>query len=138
MSTLRKIVEKKKSEKYAWPTGWMTREQAANDLGVAPRDVDDTLKEAIRDGDVLKQHFPLWDVSQGRVVRHPGYRVADKSAAPVPEKPRPEKTSSRGLTMDERILAAILKYPHKTDREIAKNVFGSRSADVAAVRQASM
>lgn len=83
MASLRKIVEKKKSEKYSWPEGWMTREQAANDLGVPPRDVDDALKEAIKDGDVLKQFFPLWDSKQGRIVREPGYRIAEKAETAV-------------------------------------------------------
>lgn len=117
MSLLKKIVEKKKAEKYAWPEGWMTREQAANDLGVAPRDVDDTLKEAIRDGDVLKQHFPLWDSRQGRVVRQPGYRVA--GGEKVAE--NATKTAEGDKREYDRVLRALERHPKYKDRQIARN-----------------
>jgi hypothetical protein len=93
-SQLRKIVEKKKSALYAWPAGWLSREQAANDLGCPPRDVDAELREAIRDGDVEKRFFPVWDAKQSRVVREPGYRVADSST------PAPSVKSSSSLAGD--------------------------------------
>jgi hypothetical protein len=126
MSLLKKIVEKKKAEKYAWPEGWMTREQAANDLGVAPRDVDDTLKEAVRDGDVLKQHFPLWDSRQGRVVRQPGYCVARKDGKSVPAEANDIEYN--------RVVRGVKKNPKWTDGRIAKN-YHSTVARVAAVRK---
>ena len=129
MASLRKIVEKKKSEKYAWPEGWMTREQAANDLGVPPREVDDCLKEAIKDGDVLKQFFPLWDSKQGRVVREPGYRVADKG----------EATKPTGKQADDydRIFRALNRNPLFTNYQIAKNNHSTvgRVAEVRASMQ---
>ena len=138
MSTLKKIVEKKKSEKYAWPKGWMTREQAANDLGVAPRDVDDTLKEAIQDKDVLKQHFPVWDASQGRVVRLPGYRVAKGGDTEVVEKSisePAEKETRKRRTKEERILNAISRYPDLSDYAISRKLNKISAAEVAVVRQ---
>lgn len=129
MATLRKIVEKKKSEKYAWPEGWMTREQAANDLGVPPRDVDDALREAIRDGDVLKQFFQLWDSKQGRVVREPGYRVAEKTEAATVVK----KSSRAPAAGSDRITRALQRDPSKTDYQIAKN-HNTTVGEVAKVR----
>jgi hypothetical protein len=128
MTSLRKIVEKKKCEKYSWPEGWMTKEQAANDLGVAPRDVDDMLKEAIRDGDVERKQFTVYDARQGRTVRQPGYRVADKGAPPtssVADIPAEKVT---------RILACIGRNPGLSDRLIAKKLSNVRSSEVAAVR----
>jgi len=120
--SLRKIVEKKKSEKYSWPEGWMTREQAANDLGVPPREVDDALREAIRDGDVLKQFFQLWDSKQGRVVRVPGYKVAEKGeAAPASTATNPEFARiERALQRDSSLSNyRIAKNNHSTSGQVA-------------------
>jgi hypothetical protein len=133
MTSLRKIVEKKKCEKYAWPEGWMTKEQAANDLGVAPRDVDEMLKEAIRDGDVERKQFTVYDARQGRTVRQPGYRVTDK------EKPQSQTVESIADIPAEkvtRILAAINRNPGASDREVAKKLFKTTSREIAAVRAA--
>ena len=135
MSILRKIVEKKKVERYTWPDGWMTREQAANDLGVAPRDVDDELREAIRDGDVLKEHFSMYCPKQKRVIRMPGYKVASKDESQKqPPKEKPEKASP-DFSMERKIREAIKKYPRKTNREIAKCIYKCTSAMVQAVRE---
>ena len=132
MSILRKIVEKKKVERYAWPDGWMTREQAANDLGVAPRDVDDELRDAIRDGDVLKEHFSMYCPKQKKVVRMPGYKVAGKDEQAAETKAKPQ--SAKPASVDERIIASIHRNPKAPDHQIAKNLSGVTSADVARVR----
>jgi hypothetical protein len=130
MISLRKIVEKKKCEKYSWPEGWMTKEQAANDLGVAPRDVDDMLKEAIRDGDVERKQFTVYDARQGRTVRQPGYRVAEKGATPV--HPIDDIPAEKVV----RILAAIGRNPGASNRDIAKKLSRTTSREVEAVRAA--
>jgi hypothetical protein len=136
-SQLRKIVEKKKSALYAWPAGWLSREQAANDLGCPPRDVDAEHREAIRDGDVEKRVFPVWDAKQSRVVREPGYRVADSSApdpAPRPASPatghpagtkvaRRDNPKSRGIIQaDGGILWSNGSISHPLPNTWRKNI----------------
>jgi len=130
MTSLRKIVEKKKCEKYSWPEGWMTKEQAANDLGVAPRDVDDMLKEAIRDGDVERNHFTVYDAKAGRTMRVPGYRIAD-SQSPAPLTVSIDDIPAEKVT---RIIAAIGRHPGLTDRDIAKKLSKTTSKEIATVR----
>lgn len=130
MSLLRKIVEKKKSEKYSWPEGWMTRAQAADDLGVAPREVDETLKEAVRDGDVEKQFFQVYDARQGRVVREPGYRVSQRGVAPV------DQVKEIPAELVTKILAGLAKFPDAKDSFVARSIYKATKEMVAAVRAA--
>lgn len=114
--------------RYTIPEGWDTRDKVAESLQCSPDKVADLLKPGIQSGDIEKQDFPVWDANRRMTVRVTCYRLAGEKREP---KERPE----RGGTLDDRIRASILKHPGKTDREIAKVVFGARSADVAAVRQ---
>jgi hypothetical protein len=135
MTSLRKIVEKKKCEKYSWPEGWMTKEQAANDLGVAPRDVDDMLKEAIRDGDVERNHFTVYDAKAGRTMRVPGYRIAEPKTADA----SPAHITVADIPAEKvtRILAAILRCGiGASNRDVAKKLSGVTSREIEAVRAA--
>ena len=85
MSKLKQVVAKSFATKYAWPKGWLTREQAADDLECSPERVDEILRLPIQDGSVSKEHFPVWNPKLERVVKQPGYRVnSDSPAASAP------------------------------------------------------
>lgn len=114
--------------RYTIPEGWDTRDKVAESLQCSPDKVVDLLKPGIQSGDIEKQDFPVWDGNRRLTVRVTCYRLAGEKREP---KERPEKATG---SFEDRIRAAILRHPGKTDREVAKNVFNARSADVAAVR----
>jgi hypothetical protein len=112
-------------EKYTIPDGWDTRDKVAADLQCAPDRVADLLKPGIQSGQIERQDFPVWDDARRLTVRVTCYRVAG------PDKVAQSATKP---SADARIRAAIERYPHKTDREIAKNLSGVTSQEVAAIR----
>ena len=126
-------------EKYTIPDGWDTREKVAADLQCAPDRVADLLKPGLQSGQIERQDFPVWDDARRLTVRVTCYRVAtDGKVAPEATKPSGGGTKSSGhrtkSSVEARIRSAIERYPHRTNREIAKMLYGVRSADVAAVR----
>jgi hypothetical protein len=85
-------------KRYVWPAGWLTLQQAANDLACLPEKVDTILKPSLDDGSVKKDHFMVWDTKLGRAMKKPGYKVAEKddpTSKPKPAK-HPDSEVSRG------------------------------------------
>ena len=84
------MVAKSHATKYAWPKGWLTRDQAADDLECSPERVDEILRLPIHDGSVSRELFPVWNAKSERVVKLPGYRINPSpevaSAAPASAK----------------------------------------------------
>lgn len=120
------------SKRYVIPEGWDTREKVAESLQCSPDKVADILKPGVQCGDIEKMDFSVWDEKRRMAVKVTCYRIAEGEREP---KTPAERRTRRTGTLDDRIRAAILRHPDKTDREIAKVVYGARSADVAAVRK---
>lgn len=70
------FVEKKNAKTFVLPAGWDSRETVANQLECSPDKVDDHLRPALKSGEILKQSFKVWDVSQKRLVFVVAYREA--------------------------------------------------------------
>lgn len=112
--------------RYTIPEGWDTRDQVAESLQCDPDKVADILKPGVQSGEIERQEFPVWDDKRRLTTRVVCYRIAG-------EKPPVETGRPR---LYERIAAAIARNPKKTNREIARNIRGSSSGEVAKVRLA--
>jgi hypothetical protein len=121
-----KTVNEINRKRYVIPDGWETRDEVAASLQCDPDKVGDMLKPGIQSGDIERSEFPIWDDKRRMTIRVVCYRLAG-------EKP-PPKPSARSTTLEDRIRAAIERYPDRTNREIAKSINAARSCDVEAVR----
>jgi hypothetical protein len=78
--------------------GWMTRAEAAQQLGCAESRVAETLRAAIEAGDVETERFPEWDAIRMQPRKVQCYRVVEgkKKARDAGEKsPKPATKGSR-------------------------------------------
>jgi hypothetical protein len=89
-------VAKLNRKTYAWPAGWSTREQVAEELECSPERVSEILAPGIRLGDIEKGSFPVWDERLQRKVMVIGYRERKTSEEPVRETFTPTPTLKRG------------------------------------------
>jgi hypothetical protein len=78
-------VAKLNRKTYAWPAGWSTREQVAEELECSPERVSEILAPGIRLGDIEKGSFPVWDERLQRKVMVIGYRERKTSEEPPTE-----------------------------------------------------
>jgi hypothetical protein len=96
------VVTKINRKQYAWPAGWETREEVAEQLECSPERVSEILAPGIRSGDVEKGTFAVWDDHLNRKVMITGYRMRPAAGStPTPEPaqprlPRPTTASGRG------------------------------------------
>ena len=108
MNKLKRLVAKSNAAKYMWPKGWMTREEAADELECSPTRVDEILRLSIADGNVKRTIFSVWSAQLERVVKLPGYREAKGSEPNGAEAKESGPTSSiDGMTADH--VAAVLR-----------------------------
>ena len=70
----KKLNEKIQSEAHAFPKGWSTKEEVAEELECAPERVNTILAPGIRSGEVERQEFTVWDSELRRLIRVTGYR----------------------------------------------------------------
>jgi hypothetical protein len=71
---------------FAWPKGWSTREEVAEQLECSADRVREVLAPGIKCGDIETKDFQVWE--DGRKVRKTGYR---KTEFETTEKPKPRK-----------------------------------------------
>jgi hypothetical protein len=72
----KKLVHKQNSRHFAWPNGWDTAEQIAEQLECSPERVREHLSPSIRAGEVEVKQFTIWDGETERKVVKTGYRIS--------------------------------------------------------------
>ena len=83
MPNWKTILEKQNATAYAWPKGWSSRDDVADQLECSPERVAGLLAPGIRAGAIERQDFTVWDAKLKRLVRLTGYRETGKSEAPA-------------------------------------------------------
>lgn len=78
------ILEKQNAAAYAWPKGWTSRDDVAEQLECSPERVAGLLAPGVRAGTIERQDFTVWDAKLKRLVRVTGYRETGKGEAPAP------------------------------------------------------
>ena len=89
MNKLAALVLKHKAAKHGIPEGqgWMTRAEAARQLGEPERKVHDLLRDAIAAKDIIVGKFSIWDAAGMRPMPVTCYRIAgEKTSTPAPVK----------------------------------------------------
>jgi hypothetical protein len=76
------LVNKTNASAFAWPEGWDTREEVAEQLDCSPDRVREVLAPAIRAGAVEIKDFKVWE--DGRFVRKTGFRAAASAPQAAP------------------------------------------------------
>jgi hypothetical protein len=83
MPNWKSILEKQNATAYAWPKGWSSRDDVAEQLECSPERVAGLLAPGVRAGTVERQDFTIWDAKLKRLVRVTGYRETGKGEAPA-------------------------------------------------------
>jgi hypothetical protein len=83
MPNWKSILEKQNAAAYAWPRGWSSRDDVAEQLECSPERVASLLAPGIRAGTVERQDFTVWDNKLKRLVRITGYRELGKNETPA-------------------------------------------------------
>jgi hypothetical protein len=129
-----KTVNEINRKRFTIPEGWETRDQVADNLQCDPDKVGDMLKPGIQAGDIERQEFPVWDESRRMAIRVVCYRLAGEKKAPA-VKPAARSASVDPIaSIEARIETALLKYPKKSNYEIAHNIKSCTSGMVGVVR----
>jgi len=90
MPNWKNILEKQNAAAYAWPRGWTSRDDVAEQLECSPDRVASLLAPGIRDGTVERQDFTVWDARLKRLVRITGYRETGRGETPAaPDSKKP-------------------------------------------------
>ena len=127
-----KKVSEINSRRFAVPAGWETKDQVAVSLQCDPDKVSDILKPGVADGTFERQEFQVWDDCRRMTVRVSCYRIVRDGEGKAPAKLKEKKgPTAPPQGRDGRIKAAILKYPERTDAQIAKNLNQVSSVEVA-------
>lgn len=71
----KKLLHKQNAKHYAWPAGWDTAEEIAEQLECSPERVREHLAPSIRAGEVECKQFTIWDAETGRKVIKTGFRI---------------------------------------------------------------
>lgn len=143
MSKWLKTLNRINSNRFQIPAGWQTREQVAAELQCDPDRVADLLKPGLQSGDFERQDFPVWDSARRMTVRVVCYRVVDSTSKPkeakaVDAKPKREAKAakpSNDSALEEKIIQALQRNPHRDDRLISKTS-GAPISMVRRVREA--
>ncbi len=90
----KKLVHKQNARHYAWPAGWDTAEQIAEQLECSPERVREHLAPSIRAGEVEVKQFTIWDGETERKVVKTGYRISGKKAEVESRETRVESSKS--------------------------------------------
>jgi len=129
-----KTVNEINRKRFTIPEGWETKDQVAENLQCDPDKVGDMLKPGLQSGDIERQEFPLWDEGRRMTVRVVCYRLAGEKSAAAPKPAARNAAASSVTSIEERIEAALAKYPKKSNYEIAHNIKGCTSGLVGVVR----
>jgi hypothetical protein len=71
----KKLLHKQNAKHYAWPHGWDTAEEIAEQLECSPERVREHLAPSIRAGEVECKQFTIWDSESGRKIIKTGFRI---------------------------------------------------------------
>jgi hypothetical protein len=120
MNKLAALVLKHKAAKHGIPEGqgWMTRTEAARQLGVPERNVHDMLRDAIAAKDVVVGKFSIWDAAGMRPTPVTCYRIAGEKAST----PAPAKAPKADSELEESIIRAAERRPELPPSEIIKRL----------------
>lgn len=83
MPNWKAILEKQNAAAYAWPKGWTSRDDVAEQLECSPERVAGLLAPGVRAGTIERQDFTVWDAKLKRLARITGYRETGKGEAPA-------------------------------------------------------
>jgi hypothetical protein len=130
MNKLAAIALKHKALKYGIPPnqGWITRQQAARQLGQPERNVHDLLRDAIEARDIETKKFSDWDAATMRPVQVTCYRIIEPGT-PKPAKSSPASAETIPGIPDDllpKVREKILAHPHKTASAI-KDLFSTNN-----------
>jgi predicted ArsR family transcriptional regulator len=78
----KKLVNKQNQKHFAWPAGWDTAEEIAEQLECSPERVREHLSPSIKAGEVECKQHTIWDAETGRKITKTGFRVVSANAAP--------------------------------------------------------
>jgi hypothetical protein len=139
MNKLAAIALKHKALKYGIPAnqGWLTRQQAARQLGCPERNVHDLLRDAIEARDIETKKFSDWDAATMRPVQVTCYRIIEPTA-PKPAKASATAAKSAPDELTAAIHRVIARHPDKPLHRIVAYLpprirSGVTSAQVAAI-----
>jgi hypothetical protein len=114
MNKLAALVLKHKAAKHGIPEGqgWMTRQQAARQLGTTERNVHDLLRDAIAAKDIECRKFSDWDAATMRPIQVTCYRIIESSTKPAKPPAKPATSTPDDLTAAiQRIASKHPEFP---------------------------
>lgn len=117
----KKLVHKQNARHYAWPAGWDTAEQIAEQLECSPERVREHLAPSIRAGEVEVKQFTIWDSETERKVVKTGYRIAGaKSQAPaLKSQGDAVKSQDRQKSVDDAVSSPV-RWPFHEGAKIKR------------------
>jgi len=120
MNKLAAIALKHKALKYGIPAnqGWLTRQQAARQLGCPERNVHDLLRDAIEARDIETKKFSDWDAATMRPVQVTCYRFIEPGT-PKPAKSSPQAIAGIPAHLLDRVQAVLARHRGKTPSQLA-------------------
>jgi hypothetical protein len=120
MNKLAAIALKHKALKYGIPAnqGWLTRQQAARQLGCPERNVHDLLRDAIEARDIETKKFSDWDAATMRPVQVTCYRIIEPGT-PKPAKSSPQAIAGIPAHLLDRVQAVLARHRGKTPSQLA-------------------
>jgi hypothetical protein len=118
MNKLAALVLKHKAAKHGIPEGqgWMTRAEAARQLGEPERKVHDLLRDAIAAKDIIVGKFSIWDAAGMRPMPVTCYRIAGEKTST----PAPVKALSANSELEEAIIRIAERRPELMPNQIVK------------------
>lgn len=87
MMNWKNTVAKINAKHYAFPAGWDTREEIAEQLECSTDRVDTLLAPGLKSGEIEKQQFPVWDERLNRKMMVMGYRQVPRGKAAKVQEP---------------------------------------------------
>lgn len=127
-----KAVDKINVQKFSIPAGWDTKDKIAAELQCSPERVHDLLKGGLASGAFETQEFPVWDMKRRMTVRVRCYRQKSDESKEAPK--QGEAVRFQGMSLEDRILAAIERHKGQNNSYIAKRVNGATATMVAKLR----
>jgi hypothetical protein len=106
----KKLVNKQNQKHFAWPEGWDTAEQIAEQLECSPERVREHLSPSIKAGEVECKQHTIWDAETGRKITKAGFRVVGSTPTP------------RGTTSTRVAVGANVQRKRSSNKEIGSIV----------------
>jgi hypothetical protein len=97
MNKWKSTITKINRNKFAFPKGWHTREEVAEQLECSAEKVAEIVAPGIKTGAIERNSFPVWDERLQRKVMVVGYRICDEAEA------APEVTGGEQLVYHRKL-----------------------------------